>query len=201
LRDLLIRALRRDYLNPDKLAELEAEMHRQLTVARESGEAETIGRRLAEIEKDIEQAKVNMARARSQDALDDIAQTVAEWKKERTQLSARLEEIEKGDQQIGEVIEEARKQLWHLVEALDSADPSLVRATLQEVVSKVELHFSAHPAGKLTRSQFERGIIYVRPGVELTILGTSLDRKRRRAARSGGASPSWSGSRSWRPRC
>jgi hypothetical protein len=174
LRDFIIGALRKDWLNPDKLAELEAEMRRQLTLACESGEAETIGCRLAEIEKDIERADFNMARARSQEALDGIARAVAEWKQERSQLSARLKEIESGDQEIGTVIEEARRQLWQLTEALDSADPSLVRATLREVVSKVELCFSSRRAGKLTRSQFERGIIYVRPGVELPILGPSV---------------------------
>jgi DNA invertase Pin-like site-specific DNA recombinase len=176
LRDLLVRTLRRQYLNPDRLDELEREMRRQLEEDRASGEADAIRRRLAEIDQDLKQAGVNLARARSQAALDAIEAAVRGWNEEKDRLAERLKGLKDGDARIDEVITEGRRQLWHLCEAIDSADPSLVRSVLREVVEKVELFFTTRQAGKLTKCKFEKGIIYVRPGIELPGLDTSTNR-------------------------
>jgi hypothetical protein len=173
LRDLLVRTIRREYLNPDRLDELEKEMRHQLEEDRASGESDTIRRRLEEIEQDLKQASVNMARARSQAALDGIESAARGWNEEKDRLAKRLGQLKDGDTHIEEVIAEAERQLWQLCEAIDSADPSLVRAVLREVVEKVELFFENWKTGKQTRSRFMRGVIYVRPGVGVTQLFTS----------------------------
>jgi DNA invertase Pin-like site-specific DNA recombinase len=159
LRDLLVGAIRRQYLNPDRLDDLEREMRRQLEEDRSSGEADTIRRRLDEIDGDLDQAGVNMARAKSQAALDGIETAVRNWREEKDRLTKRLGDLKDSDVRIEEVIGEAKRQLWQLRESIQSADPSLVRSVLREIVVKVELFFRIRQAGRLTRCELERGIV------------------------------------------
>jgi DNA invertase Pin-like site-specific DNA recombinase len=173
LRDLLVKTIRKEYLNPQRLDELEKEMRRQLEEDRVSGEEEAIRRRLAEIDRDVKLASVNMARAGSQEVLDGIGAAVRGWNEERDRLTARQKQLKGGDRDIEKLIDEAKRQLWHLSESIDSAEPALVRAVFVELVDKVELYFHTWQAGKRTKCRFERGVVYLRPGTPITSLDLS----------------------------
>jgi DNA invertase Pin-like site-specific DNA recombinase len=173
LRDLLVRTIRKEYLNPARLDELEREMRRQLEEDRVSGEEEAIRRRLAEIDKDVKLAGVNMARAGSQEVLDGIGAAVRGWNDEKQKLLARQKHLRGGDKDIERLIAEAKRQLWQLSESIDSADPALVRAVFVQIVEKVELYFDTWQAGKRTKCRFARGVVYLKPGTPISSLDLS----------------------------
>jgi hypothetical protein len=94
---------------------------------------------------------------------------------------ARLRELENGGDEAKAILDEARKQLWRLREALVNDDEEAQAAVIREVVSKVEVRFThERTSGKRSPTGTGRTInkpaaivVYVRPGLGLSCLVTT----------------------------
>jgi hypothetical protein len=162
--------IERDYLNPDKLAELRARMVAKLKDLRGRGEADRLRRRAAEVAAKIDRGNENLA-VLPPDRIAGVVAKVREWESQRDRLLAEVRQLEEGEAEIAGVGQKAEGHLWRLREGLQSGDPSQVRAVLREVVSKVELRFAHERKGKLVWSRFRQGVIFVRPGLGVSQLG------------------------------
>lgn len=89
--------------------------------------------------------------------------------------------METGDGDSKRILDEARKQLWRLREALEGDDEEAQAAVIREVVSKIEVRFvheethgKRSPTGKKRMLNRPAGaVLYVRPGLGLSCLITS----------------------------
>jgi site-specific DNA recombinase len=153
-------------LNPENLQRLRDEVRRQ-----EDEERRERPGRQAELERQIRDLAQKIDRGTERMALVDIdlmpefAAKVRSWKEERARLTAQLDEVRKPTQaraDLEEVIRVVEDQITRLRDAVVEGEPSLVRAVLREMVSKVEMHFEQVSHGKRNHSVFVRGIIHVR---------------------------------------
>jgi hypothetical protein len=167
LLDLIVRTIQEQYLNPDNLEGLRAELRRQAQEAKsEGGELGRVRRRLAELAGHIDQGNRNMALAPDAAALRGIARAVQGWEAERVRLTREAERLGRAIEDVEETLRLAEQHLWRLRESVQSADPADVRAVLREVVDRVELFFTHRPwgRGRRTLSAFDHGVIHLALG-------------------------------------
>jgi site-specific DNA recombinase len=183
LKRAIIGTLKDEILSPARLDEIEAEIVRRLDEERASGEADRLRARATELAKDIAQGNVNLARLPA-DRLAGVVAQVREWEGERAGVLARLKELEDGGTEAKAILDEARKQLWRLREALADDDEEAQAAVIREVVSKAEIRFTherthgkrgASGVGR-TLSKPTAVVMYVRPGLGLSCLLTTCPR-------------------------
>jgi DNA invertase Pin-like site-specific DNA recombinase len=194
-------ALKDEVLSPARLDEVEAEMDRRLEEERAGGEADRLRARLAALARDIDRGNANLARLPA-DVLAGVVAKVREWGEERGRLQGRLRELEGGASTSKAVLDEARKQLWRLREALEGGDVEAQAVVAREVLSKVEVRFEKRTShgrrsasGRGRASSVPVGLVLnVRPGLGLSCLfttagrstapapGRTASRRRRRAA-------------------
>jgi site-specific DNA recombinase len=179
LKRAIIGTLKDEILSPERLDEIEAEIVRRLEEERASGEAERLQARAEELSKDIAQGNVNLARLPA-DRLAGVVAQVRAWEGERAGVLERLKELEDGGTEAKAILDEARKQLWRLREALADDDEEAQAAVIREVVSKAEVRFTHErthgkrsPTGKgRTLNKPTAVVVYVRPGLGLSCLVT-----------------------------
>jgi DNA invertase Pin-like site-specific DNA recombinase len=90
-------------------------------------------------------------------------------------------------------IEKAVALVGRLVELRDRADPAALRDVLNEMVSRVEMHFEHTQSGKHRRSRFQYGLIHLRPDADPDYMLMNCSRKRllwRRERRRSAREPS-----------
>jgi DNA invertase Pin-like site-specific DNA recombinase len=175
--------LKDDILSPDRLDEVEAEMERRLQEERDGGEDERLWQRVAALDRDIDQGNANLARLPA-DVLPGVVAKVRQWEAERNEARERLRELEGGASQSKAVLDEARRQLWRLREALEGDDLEAQAVVVREVVSKVEVCFTKETThGRRSASGKGRSlslptkiVMHVRPGLGLSCLATSCCR-------------------------
>jgi DNA invertase Pin-like site-specific DNA recombinase len=165
LLDVIVRKIQQEYLDPEKLHALRAEMRRQAEAAAQNSPQQVLDlrRRIAALEADIAVGNRNLTLA-PPDAIAGIAQTLRGWREERDGLAAELDRLERGTARadVEQLVDRAEAELWRLRESLHSADPWQVRAVLQELVVKVELWFTYRDTAKQRRATFARGLITLR---------------------------------------
>jgi DNA invertase Pin-like site-specific DNA recombinase len=180
LLESILAVLLDDVLDPTRLDAIETEMVRQLEAERDAGGVERLRQRIAALERDIAQGNVKLIRL-PEDRLPGVVATLRAWEDEKAGLEARLRELETGEGQQQQVLDEARRQLWRLREALEGDDEEAQAAVIREVVSKVEVRFTHErthgkrsPAGKGKAHNRPVGaVLYVRPGLGLSVLRTT----------------------------
>jgi DNA invertase Pin-like site-specific DNA recombinase len=174
--DCVLRKLQEKLLNPDNLELLREEIRRQEEeeAARPAG-GEQLKARLAELDRDIEQGNLNMARAKSVEAVEGIAAAVRAWREEKGRLTAEAERATAGRADLQAAVDAAERQLWRLREAVQEGDPAEVRAVLRERVSRVVLRWDCGERGLRQRCTPAGGIIHVRLDARLGMLD-SCDR-------------------------
>jgi DNA invertase Pin-like site-specific DNA recombinase len=153
-------------LNPENLERLRDEVRRQEEAERQErpGRQAELERQLKELAQKIQKATDRLLFVEA-DLMPECATALRGLKEERDRLTAELEALRKpttARAEVEEVIQTVEQQMKRLREAVVESDPSLVRAVLQDMVSKVELHFEQVPRGKRTSSRFTRGVIYLR---------------------------------------
>jgi site-specific DNA recombinase len=166
----VVAKLERAILDPAGARRLAREMCRQEEGRDRLGTAQqdAARQRLAEMDRDIERGGRRLL-AVDDDLVGEVSAQLRALKDERRRLAAELERAEAPPvaPDTEAVLREARRLVGRLREVLDEADPSDLRAVLQELVSKVELWFTheeRHSGGKpWTRTTFERGLIHRRP--------------------------------------
>jgi DNA invertase Pin-like site-specific DNA recombinase len=173
-----------DVLNPARLDEYEKLAMRQLEAERDKGGVDRLKKQIGKLERDIAQGNVNLGRL-PEDCLADVVAAIRGWKKERDELLARLKELEGGASETKEILDEARRQLWRLREALEGDDEEAQATVIREVVSKIEVRFT-HKKMHGKYSKKGKGgkplnpptgaTLYVREGLGLSCLSTSFGR-------------------------
>jgi hypothetical protein len=162
--------LKDDLLSPQRLDAVEAEVAQRLETERGSGEAERLRADEERLARDIAQGHANLARLPA-DLLPGVIGQVRAWEGQRAEVLARLHELEHGAEASKAVLDEARRQLRRLREALAGDDEEAQNAVVREVVSKVEVRFT-RPEGS-RKSRPDEVLLYVRPGLGLSHLFTS----------------------------
>lgn len=156
--------LQNQFLNPDRLAEVRAELLRQEEAAlSRGGEADGLRKRVAKLARDIDRGNGNLA-ILPPDRVPGVVAKVRQWEEERDRLAAELGRIDSGRrrQDVEQAVRDAEAQLWKLREALASEDPGEVRAMLLDLVLKVLVHFEPRREGKPTVRRLRRGVIELR---------------------------------------
>ncbi len=167
---LILAAVRGQFLNPERLAELREEIRRQDEEAmRPDGEANRLRRRLAELDAQVARANVNITLL-TPDLVPGVAEVIRTLKVEREQAARELARLESGKrrQDLEELVKAAEAQLWRLRDAEASADQEELRDALSQIIDRVELHFGEVPHGKRVRRPLTRGVIYLRQEDNLT---------------------------------
>jgi DNA invertase Pin-like site-specific DNA recombinase len=164
LTDFLVGFLQRTFLSPDRLAELRAALTDEAERMRRAGPAAAarIRVKLAKLGASIERGARRVLEA-DDGEIPELRQALAAMRAERADLERELAAA--GDVPPVEAVEdEVRRieaQLWRLREGLASADPALIRAVFQEMLSRVELHWEKRKAGH-RKFHFTRGVLHLR---------------------------------------
>jgi site-specific DNA recombinase len=170
----LIRKIQEGFLNPENLRRLREEIGRQLEtrVRDEPGQAGRLRARLAELDRQIDQGNANLALLPA-DVIPGVVAKVREWTRQREEVRVRLDALDQraaSARSDSAVIDRAIAQLWALMERLKEADPTRLRAVLREMVSRVECWFDQGDPRKRYRFRFARGLIRLRPDLQLSWL-------------------------------
>jgi DNA invertase Pin-like site-specific DNA recombinase len=173
-----------DVLNPARLDAIEAELAQKLEAERDAGAVQRLRQQMAELEHDIDKGHGRLLQV-AEDLLAGAEAKIRAWKQERDHLAARLDELEGGAGESKNILDEARRQVWRLREALAGDDEEAQATVIRAVVSKIELRFTHEK----TNGQYSRkgkggkllnrpagAILYVRPGLGLSCLSTSFGR-------------------------
>jgi site-specific DNA recombinase len=168
-------ALERDFLNPDNLRRLREEIRRQDDEARRVApeRARQLGELLRAADRKVKRAADRLLDEEDPELLPELRAGLKERQAERERLRKELAGVESPpDRAAAEAeIDRAEAYVWRLREALTSGDPTVVRAALQEIVSRVELFWAHEEVGKgkrtVTRATFAKGVVGVRLDKEI----------------------------------
>jgi Recombinase/Recombinase zinc beta ribbon domain len=167
--DAIAGKLQTTVLSPAYIQRLRAELLRKAEEAHASIDptrANAMLAQIADLDRKIDQGNENLA-ILPRDRIPGVAAKLREWEAARDQLKRYLALAENGAgaaamQSIEEEVALAEAQLWRLREALGQGDPPIVRAALQDLVSKVELHFDHRQVVKRETTRFREGLIHLR---------------------------------------
>jgi DNA invertase Pin-like site-specific DNA recombinase len=171
----LIAKIRDWYLHPDRLEKLRQKL-RQKAVARHQGEPDRAGRlkkRIAELDADIRRGAQNLIRASTH--LDLIEQELTTLRSQRDKVAQDLDAAEAAqgisDEDVAAKVDAAVARLYALKDQLADPQPERLRATMRQLVSRIDLYFQEWetPSRRLWY-RFAKGIIKLRP--QLDVAGT-----------------------------
>jgi hypothetical protein len=177
-------------LNPANIAQLREQLDNQLDEEQRTAPAKArdLDKRIAKLGQQIDKA-VGRLPLIDEDLLPDYMARIKEWKEKRANLEADLAKVlnppERLDLEVA--VQAAEEQLQHLDHALASKEPALVRETLREIITKVELTFEARRGKVYQKYCFMGGTIYFRPDEQLDLAGLfttphcSIPKTRRRS--------------------
>jgi DNA invertase Pin-like site-specific DNA recombinase len=173
LRDKIIEALQRDWLNPQMLESLRKELTARVEAEQADGHEERLQKRVAELQGWIDQGNRNLALL-PPDRLPGVIAQLREWEEERDRLAEGLAGIATRIKEVEQEVRETEKSLWFFREALFTKDEDALRAVLHDLIGRVELYFTHKPWGKRTRRVFDHGVVVVKVCEEPRHLGISM---------------------------
>src|SRR5581483_11968399 len=161
---LLLRVVQEQFLNPDRLNELRAEIARQEAAEREPSRCDGLRAAVADLTQKIDHGRENLA-VLPQDMIAGVVTTVRGWERERERLEADLARAttESGVEDFEAAVAAAEAMLWRLREAAADGDQGLVADLLRQVVERIEFRWAAVPCRRLTRYRLAGGVIHLRP--------------------------------------
>jgi hypothetical protein len=174
LADFLIRFIQETFLAPDNLTRLRAELDEQIARDRREGpaEADRLKAKLAKLEKSIDRGARLVLECDDPGEAADLRRALAGMRAERDTLEGQAKVIERGPD-VGAIEDELKRcegMLWRLRDAVGSAEPLRVRGVFEELLSRVELHWTKRRVGT-RKYHFDRGILYLRgDGPEATLV-------------------------------
>ena len=133
-------------------------------------EARSLRRQLNSISAKIERGAENILLADAE-LIPAMQAKLVEWRRERDGLQERLNRLPGSEAQMQNekhLVAAAMAQMDDLRGALDNADPSLVQAALADTIERVDLYFAESPKTKKVYSYFQRGVVTLQPGFELS---------------------------------
>jgi site-specific DNA recombinase len=170
----IVRRLREAVLNKDNLEKLREELRCQVEEDRRTAPAReaALRKRIAGFATRIGKALDRMQDI-DKDLLPDYAARVRAMKEEKAKAEAELENVlhPPARVELETAVQAAEEQLELLDRNLANGEPPLVRDTLREIITKVEVWFNAdRPEGRrYERYTFRRGVISFRPQEELDL--------------------------------
>jgi DNA invertase Pin-like site-specific DNA recombinase len=174
---LILRELQRKHLDPEHLDALEAE-YAQMTALEQSPENLNRLQKRAEDLKDKIRDGNERLLILPTDRLPGVIEQLRQWEKEREALLAELHRIAKDSpaNRLNRTKTRIQELLWGLQEALQSEGPSALRQALRENIARVELRWTHHRTGGVTRCRFKEGLIVPQASEELSQLSPSAGR-------------------------
>jgi DNA invertase Pin-like site-specific DNA recombinase len=177
--DALVRKLQAEYLAPAKQAQLRAELRKLVYPATVPAvQPERLRKQITALDQRIDQGAEKLLAAPA--ALVGILTAKLDtWRCERDDLQARLEAHKRPQEAAGadaeHLVDLAIAELQTLRERLQEDDRELLRGTLRELVSKVQLWFTYDASRKRNRSKPARGLIHLRPDLQCIKLVPGLE--------------------------
>jgi hypothetical protein len=164
--------IRNWYLHPDRLEKLRQRFRDKL-LARHQGDprrADKLRDRIAELDRDIRQGARNLVRAK--DNLDLIQEEISALRSQREKLARELEAAEASlavpAEEVTRKVDAAIDRLYGLKDRLDPATPPEFRATLRQLVSRIDLYFEEwQTPSERTWYRFSKGMLKLRPQLEV----------------------------------
>jgi site-specific DNA recombinase len=158
----VVNVLQRTFLNPEHLGRLREEIRKQEEAETDPGSVDGLRRRIEALGRKIDQGTDAAMLAPATHQQKAWAK-VGEWEAERDKLVAELERVTKRSRvaDLEEQIAAIESHLWDLREAVRGGDPGKVKALLQVLVAKVELHFEHKQTACQSRPRFVRGVIHL----------------------------------------
>jgi DNA invertase Pin-like site-specific DNA recombinase len=181
--EALVRLIQRDYLGDDVIGRIKKAIERRLgsRAVTDKADVKRLRSQIAELDKRIEQGAERVFAA-PESIVDSLYAKLESLKVDRDRLAAELQAatkpVDDAKRREAKEAEAALAALYDLRTAFKRAKPADVHQLLRSLVSKVELRFSKHPAGRYTRTRFEAGIIYLRPDSECANLAIRPSRCR-----------------------
>jgi site-specific DNA recombinase len=175
--ELLLRKLQETFLDPDNLSALRREVAEVQDALRGDENRDGLRKELGALEAKIRKANETLLfldrdrLAGAQEALRGLERQRDDVKRELS----RLDTAEPPTEALERLIAGVEDALWQLQQALTDEDVPLLRQTLRQLVSRVEMQWKHKTTGKRTRSKLVGGAIYYRPqeGVSLEVSSLS----------------------------
>lgn len=179
---LLVRKLEEDYLAPEKLEGLEAEIRGRLTAKRDRspGDADRLRERIAALDKDIIHGRQQALRAKDSETFVQYDQQIQEWLEQKGRLERELEAAKKRratpEEDIVQAVREAVERLKTLRERLakltkekwERVAPAL-REVFRQMVVGIDVYFQVTKKCRVRQKyRLSRGLIRLRPQLSLT---------------------------------
>jgi DNA invertase Pin-like site-specific DNA recombinase len=189
----LIRILQREYLAPQRLEQLKAELLRQASAKHEASpeRVEKLRAKRDQLNADIRQGARNLVRAGPH--IDLLNEALSELRGELAGVERELAAAERAQrtpvEDVEQVIEAAVAALYNLRERLDEAEPTLLREVLRQMVSSIELYFEPIPKQKRVHHRLIRGVLKLRPQVDVSGI---------KECQAWGATPTWTTAATYR---
>jgi DNA invertase Pin-like site-specific DNA recombinase len=168
----LVRKLQEEYLSPHWLDALRAKLHERLSArqAADPVKADSLERRLVEMDAEIRQGARNLLRATGN--LDLIQQELTALREKREQLARELDCIKRSQAEdpvdLAAKIDNAVNRLRTLGDHLHKAKPEQLRAVFREMISRIDVYFELDgPRQRGQRYHFSRGVVKLRPQIEI----------------------------------
>ncbi len=162
------RTLTAQFVNPDTIAMLRAEVARQEQQLSDPLTRETLAKRHADLDGKIGRGEARLLEL-PPDVLAGAVEAVRKLKVERDGVKAELAKIDAQTRptlDLERAIDEITGRVQRLTELLDTGSPADVRAVLQSLVSRVVLYFDRQPPkreGGRVRNTFRGGDIHLIP--------------------------------------
>jgi site-specific DNA recombinase len=153
--------------NPDVLAELRAEVRRQEEEMHDPDTARELERRLADLNGKIDRGNARILELPA----DRVPGAVDALRKIETERDGVMSELDRTNrrtrptQDLERAVEEITNRLWRLREVLEKGEPTDVRAVMDSLVDRVELHFDRKELRKVVRTKLRGGVIYAKDGL------------------------------------
>src|SRR5262249_24345598 len=137
--------LKRDFLSPENIAKLRAEIRRraEARVKNDPAKAKQLRQQIQDLDRQINQGSERLLLLPA-DLVADAAAKLREWKEQRRQLQLDLECLEKPVQAVDDLdawVEAAARQIRTLRENIGKADPAKSREVIHQMVQRVECWF------------------------------------------------------------
>jgi DNA invertase Pin-like site-specific DNA recombinase len=177
--DALVSKLQEVYLAPERLEGLRDKLKARAEARHEKapGRAEGLKKRLAELDRDIKQGALNLLR--SPDNVDVLNEVLSDLRDQRERAAKELAALERvrdvPAEDAAAKVDQAVRRLYALKERLGEAvaggQGEEFRRRLGEVirllVSRVDVYFTPEAKAKRTFYRFARGVIRMRPLLEV----------------------------------
>lgn len=180
LTEFLVDLLRQSILGSDNKAEFRKVVRARIKARAakgSAGDAAALKRRLAELDREIEQGAKRILKA-PDSIVDVLSEELAKTRKERDRIASELTQAAEQSKplDVDAEVEATLRAAWTLGAELDKADPARLREMFRRMVESIDCYFEQEPRSTRTVSRFSKAIINLRNRSELSQVVSRDDR-------------------------